>query len=72
MLGIEKLLDKLNQSSEGPGVQPGFRPKGWEIPPKMTGDSDVIMTTGNADGTHKIVRLPKTDNGQIKPQERKT
>ncbi len=64
---IEKIFGRL----EGAATPAGFRPKGWEIPSKMPGDSNGIMTTGNADGTHTIARLPKIDNGQVKPQERK-
>lgn len=58
MSSIESFLGWLNQSFEPPTTPPGFRPKGWEIPPKKPGDSDILMTTGKADGTRTTARLP--------------
>lgn len=57
MLGIEKLLGIINQSLEGPRTPAGFRPKGWEIPPKRPGDSDILLTKGEADGSHVTIRV---------------
>lgn len=57
---VERFLGDLNEALKG---DPVFTPRsqviGWKIPPKGIGDSDTIMTRGEADGSHTTVRLPK-------------
>ena len=63
------LLDILIQRSsrrsswtiplEGSITQPGERPKGWEVPSMKEGDSHILITRGEIDGTHVTTRFPK-------------
>lgn len=50
-------------SLDGPLTPPGQRPKGWEVPPKGSGDSDILITKGEADGSHTTIRLPELGIG---------
>lgn len=52
------IIETLFGNLEGAATPAGFRPEGWKIPSKKPGDSSIILTRGNADGTHTTVRLP--------------
>lgn len=57
---IEQFLGGLNEVlAVDPVRTPRSKVSGWEIPPKGPGDSDIIMTRGEADGSHTTVRLQK-------------
>ena len=57
---INRIISRINESYQKyTASEPGFRPQGWEYPPKELGDSDQIITRGEKGGTPTILRFRK-------------
>lgn len=78
---LDKLLGRTDKPKEtarwqppqeGASSPPGFRPKGWEYPPKKPGDSDIGMVSDSGEPASKpvLTRVPEA-TVPSKPAENK-